>query len=93
MPSSLGEYFELFLLWAFINNTAIHTCFLVIICNIVNKAEFTVFIHLIDLDLIRENNFSIMLDSVLSASSAYFVSSSVYPFELDTAFPFYLLRN
>ena len=93
MPSSLGEYFELFLLWASINNAAIHTCFLVIICIIVNKAEFTVFIHLIDLDLIKENNSCIMLGSVLSASFAYFVSSSVYPFELDTAFPFYLLRN
>ena len=34
-----------------------------------------------------------MLDSVLSASFVYFVSSSVYPFELDIAFPFYLLRN
>ena len=55
MPSSLGDYFELFLLWAFINNTAIHTCFLLIICNIINKAGFTIiFIHLIDLDLIKK---------------------------------------
>ena len=49
--------------------------------------------HLIDLDLIKENNSCIMLDSVLNASFAYFVSLSVFPFELDIAFPFYLLRN
>ena len=73
MHSSLDECLGCFYFWAFMNNAAIHTCFLIIICNIVNKAEFTIiFIYLIDLDLIK-NSSCVVLDSVLSASYAYFV--------------------